>query len=120
MLQPSMRIKSEIWVMAYLRRCSFNGAPAVIARRGQGDGGAIFIRINTLDSQASVYGPALAGLDESSTERRWSLCCGEGAVSDTEADNYLKRQAEFDPDIWVIEVEDRDGRHFLGESLSKG
>ncbi|MHA1165026.1 MAG: DUF1491 family protein [Alphaproteobacteria bacterium] len=115
-----MRIKSEIWVMAYIRRCSFNGAPAVIARRGQGDGGAIYIKINTLDSQASIYGPAPAGLDASSTERRWSLCSGEGAVSDAEADSYLQRQADFDPDIWVIEVEDRNGRHFLGESLSNG
>lgn len=118
MLQPSMRIKSEIWVMAYIRRCSFNGAPAVIARRGQADGGAIFIRINMLDSHSSIYGPAPAGLDASSTDRQWSLCGGEGVVSDAEADSYLERQAEFDPDIWIIEVEDRDGRHFLGESLS--
>ena len=114
-----MRIKSEIWVMAYIRRCTFNGAPAVIVRRGQGDGGAIYIKINTLDNSASIYGPAPAGMDASSTDRQWSPCCGSGAVSDSEADSYLARQAEFDPDIWVIEVEDRDGRHFLGESLSE-
>lgn len=113
-----MRIKSEIWAMAYIRRCSVNGVPAVIARRGQGDGGAIFIQINTLDGQAWLYGPAPAGLDESSNERRWSLCCGESAVDESKANSYLQRQIEFDPDIWVIEVDDRDGRHFLGQSLS--
>lgn len=115
-----MRIKSEIWAKAYIRLCYVNGAPAVIARRGQGDGGAIFIKINKLDGQALIYGPAPAGLDASSTERRWSLCCGEGDVSEGDADTYLQRQVEFDPDLWVIEVEDRDGRHFLGESLSSG
>lgn len=115
-----MRIKSEIWAMAYIRRCSVNGAPAVIARRGQGDGGAIFIKINKLDGQALIYGPAPAGLDASSTERAWLICCGEGEVSEAEADSYLQRQVEFDPDIWVIEVEDRDGRHFLDGFLSTG
>jgi hypothetical protein len=113
-----MRIKSELWAKAYIRRCSVNGAPAVIARRGQSDGGAIFIKINKLDGQALIYGPAPAGLDASSSERRWSLCCGDEATGESEADNYLQRQAVFDPDIWVIEVEDRNGRHFLGESLA--
>lgn len=113
-----MRIKAEIWVMAYLRRCSSNGAPAVIARRGQSDGGAIFIKINLLDGDIILYGPAPAGLDASSGDRFWTLCLGEGAVNEADADSYLLRQGEFDPDIWIIEVEDREGRHFLGDALA--
>lgn len=117
MLQPSLRIKSQIWVMAYIRLCSINGAPAVIVRRGQGDGGAIYIKINKLNDDVLIYGPAPAGMDMSSTERQWTLCCGESAVSEVEANRYVHRQVEFDPDIWIIEVEDREGRHFLDESL---
>ena len=113
-----MRIKAEIWVKAYIRRCSSNGAPAVIARRGQGDGGAIFIKINSLDGTVTLYGPAPAGLDASSYDRLWVPCLGEGAVNEAVADSYLLRQAEFDPDIWLIEVEDREGRHFLGDALA--
>lgn len=113
-----MRIKSEIWAKAYIRTCSSNGASAVLVRRGQGDGGAIFIKINSLDSDVVLYGPAPAGLDANSNDRLWAVCLGPGAVSESDADNYLRRQAEFDPDIWIIEVEDREGRHFLGDALS--
>ena len=44
-----MRIKSEIWVRAYLRRCQAQGVPVVIARRGDEAAGAIFICIDRLD-----------------------------------------------------------------------
>lgn len=114
-----MRIKAEIWAKAYIRYCRSNGAPAMMVRRGHGDGGAIFIKINSLDGNVALYGPAPAGLDASSDDRLWTLCLGEGAVSERDADSYLRRQAEFDPDIWIIEVEDRERRHFLGESLSQ-
>ncbi len=91
----------------------------MMLRRGQRDGGAIFIKINSLDGKVTLYGPAPAGMDASSNDRLWTLCLGDDAVSEADADSYLRRQAEFDPDIWIIEVEDRDGRHFLGDALSE-
>ena len=91
----------------------------MMLRRGQSDGGAIFIKINSLDGKVALYGPAPAGMDASSNDRLWTLCLGDDAVSEADADSYLRRQAEFDPDIWIIEVEDRDGRHFLGDALSE-
>ena len=112
-----MRLKSEIWVKAYVRRCSAEGAPAMVLRRGQSDAGAIYIKVNRLDGSALVLGPAPAGFDEMSSDRRWVLCHGEDAWSDAEADAYLDRQHGFDADIWVIEVEDRNGRHFLNDAL---
>ena len=90
----------------------------MMLRRGQSDGGAIFIKINSLDGKVTLYGPAPAGMDASSNIRLWTLCLGDDAVSEADADSYLRRQTEFDPDIWIIEVEDRDGRHFLGDALS--
>jgi len=113
-----MRIKAKIWTMAYIRCCSSEGVPAVIVRRGQDDGGAIFIKINSLDGDIALYGPAPASLGASRDDRLWVLCMGEGKVKEADAESYLLRQAEFDPDIWIIEVEDREGRHFLGASLT--
>ncbi len=113
-----MRLKAEIWVKAYIRRCASNGVPAIVARRGQSDGGVIFIKVNSLNGSVELYGPAPAGLDESSLDRCWVGCLGNMSVPEADADGYLQRQLEFDPDIWIIEVEDRDGRHFLGEALS--
>jgi hypothetical protein len=109
-----MRIKSEIWVKAYLRRCQAQSVPAVVARRGDEHAGAIYICINRLDGTVNLFGPAPAGLDASNIERRWTSCFAGKAVAEDEAARYLARQARFDPDLWVLEVEDRAGRHFLG------
>lgn len=112
-----MRVKSEIWVKAYLRRASSAGAPALIARRGHSDAGAIFVKVNLLDGRVVLYGPAPAGLSTADGDRLWVCSLGSDAVPEADADSYLRRQAEFDPDFWVVEVEDRGGRHFLGSAL---
>lgn len=111
-----MRVKSEIWVRAYLRRCQAEGTAVVIVRRGDEAAGAIFICIDRLDGTVSLYGPAPAGLIESETDRRWVSCFGSRPVREAEADDYLARQREFDPDLWIIQVEDKAGRHFLGDA----
>lgn len=112
-----MRVKAEIWIQAYLRLCNVNGAPAVVTRRGQRDGGSIYIKICTLDGRVKLYGPAPAGIEESGEGRVWSPCLEQEHVDEAAADNYLQRLSRFDPDIWILEVEDRDGRHFLGDAL---
>ena len=111
-----MRIKSEIWVRAYLRRCQAQGVPVVIVRRGDEAAGAIFICIDRLDGTVFLYGPAPAGLTGTESERRWVSCFGAKAVSLAEVQGYLTRQMDFDPDLWIIEVEDKGGRHFLDEA----
>ena len=114
-----MRIKSEIWVMAYLRRCQVEGAPAVVARRGDENAGAIYICLNRLDGTVKLYGPAPAGLEGGNMERRWVNCLAAGLITEDEAVAYLTRQVKFDPDIWIVEVEDRAGRHFLGDEVAE-
>ena len=86
-----MRLKSEIWVRAYLRRCQAEGVPGVVARRGDEAAGAIFICVDKLDGTVILYGPAPAGLHETETERRWVSCFGPRPVNETEANLYLAR-----------------------------
>jgi hypothetical protein len=114
-----MRIKSEIWVKAYLRRCQVQGAPAVVVRRGDEHAGAIYICLNRLDGTVTLYGPAPAGIEGGDTERRWVSCFTAKLVPESEATNYLARQVKFDSDIWIVEVEDRAGRHFLGDAVAE-
>ena len=112
-----MRLKSGIWVNAYLRRCAVEAVPAMVVRRGQADAGAIFIAVDRLDGTIQLYGPAPAGLDETDSERFWVPCFDGKAVSEEKSNAYIERQADFDPDLWVIAVEDKQGRHFLGDAL---
>jgi hypothetical protein len=113
-----MRLKSEIWVMAYLRRCAGEGSQAVLMRRGDADAGAIYIKISRLDGTAALYGPAPSGMDGTREDRRWQACLERESIPETEADAFLERQIDFDPDIWIVEVEDRQGRHFLDDWLA--
>jgi hypothetical protein len=112
-----LRLKSEIWVKAYLRRCRLEGADALLVRRGDADAGAIYIKVSRLD--ASLFGPAPAGLDEAREDRRWEPCLKGGAMGEAEVDAFLERQIGFDSDIWIVVVEDRAGRHFLDDWLAR-
>jgi len=112
-----MRLKASIWVSAYIRRLGASAVPAVVARRGDADAGAIFIKINRLDGTASVFRPAIAMLEDPA-ERRWTPALKTDAAAESDADAYLARQAEFDTDMWIVEVEDRQGRHFLDEFVN--
>lgn len=112
-----MRLKSGVWVSAYVRRCYVEGVFAVVRRRGAEEAGAIFIKVNRLDDTADVYGPApqaaFGDADDAAVDRSFSPAMKTMPAPDVEAEAYLTRQIRFDPDLWIIETEDRAGRHFL-------
>jgi hypothetical protein len=113
-----MRLKSELWVKAYLRRCRLEGADALLVRRGDADAGAIYIKVCRLDGTGLLFGPAPAGLDEAREDRRWQPCLKGETAAEPDIDAYLERQVRFDSDIWIVAVEDRAGRHFLDDWLA--
>jgi hypothetical protein len=117
-----MRLKTEIWVKAYLRVRSAEGVSAMVVRHGDDDAGAVFIKVATLDGRAALYGPAPSGFEPShpglqGIDRRWVPHLATPTTTEADVDAYLSRQADFDPDLWVIEIEDRAGRHFLDDWL---
>tara|TARA_R110002110_G_scaffold79732_11_gene208080 strand:+ start:4862 stop:5194 length:333 start_codon:yes stop_codon:yes gene_type:complete len=110
-MERAPRLKAEIWVKALIRRCEVEGVTAMVARRGDASAGTVLVKVNTLDGEAQVYSPARDG---------------DGALiwlprecqAEAEADAYIEKQRGFDPDIWVVEIEDRKGRHFLQEKVA--
>lgn len=111
-----MRLKSAIWVAAYLRRCNLEGAFAAVRRRGAEEAGAVFIIVNRMDGTATLYGPApQSAFDDAQPADRMftAVLGGATAVPEAEVEARLAREMRFDPDIWIIEIEDRGGRHFL-------
>ena len=110
-----MRLKSGIWVAAYVRRCQIEGAFAVLRRRGAEEAGAVFIKVSRLDGTAEVLGPApQSAFDEARpADRAFVRCMKVQPAPDAEVEVYLAREIKFDPDVWIIEVEDRTGRNFL-------
>ena len=108
----SARLRSDIWVSAYLRRCAVEGVVAVLRRRGAAEAGAIYIKIDQLDGRATLYAPAPPSIDtHDSNERRF-----EAVLVSTDpltVEERVAREIRFDPDLWMVEVEDRAGRSFL-------
>jgi hypothetical protein len=105
------RLKAEIRVKAFIRRCAASGVPALVVRRGDETAGAIVIRVNRLDGFSVVYVQTRRG-DGAAI---WTPGTGPEPVPDAAAEAYLARALRVDPDLWIVEVEDREGRHFLDD-----
>lgn len=104
-----VRLTAEFWVHAYLARLRQADIPAFVVARGDATAGAVLVKCSTLDGLAVAF---QRRSDPMSGESRWmALATGPEA----EVDGAINRQRGFDPDLWVIEVEDRAGRHLLGE-----
>lgn len=108
-----MRLRSDIWVSAYLRRCEVEGAFATLRRRGAAEAGAIFVAIDRLDGHVALFGPAPQSLADESGERRWVRLHEAEWIDPPGAIEQLKREIKFDPDLWIVDVDDRQGRNFL-------
>jgi hypothetical protein len=106
------RLRSDFWVSAYLRRCAVEGLDAVLRRRGSAEAGAVFVKVDHLDGTASLYGPAPQSLVESgSSDRLFSVMLHR--VPPIEVEERVKRETRFDSDLWLVEVDSREGRHNL-------
>lgn len=103
------RLTSDFWVRAYLRRLQLADIPAYITAHGDDTAGAVLVKLATLDGKARAY---QRSFDLQSGERAW-VVLAEG--EERAVDLAVARQRDFDPDLWVIEVENREGRHLLDE-----
>ena len=103
------RLTARFWVDAYLTRLRLQDIPAFVVAHGDDTGGAVLVKLATLDGQACVF---QRSFDLITGDRTWvELASGD----EREVDETVTRQRGFDPDLWVIEVEDRAGRHLLDE-----
>ena len=97
------RLKTGIWIKALIRRCDLATIAAAVVARGDGDLGAVLIKLNGRDDGFSVLSQA-RGPDG---ELLWMRATGAEPVAETDADSYIARQRRRDPDLWVIEIESR-------------
>ncbi|HBB85828.1 MAG TPA: DUF1491 domain-containing protein [Sulfitobacter sp.] len=103
------RLTARFWVDAYLTRLRLQDIPAFVVAHGDDTGGAVLVKLATLDGRAVLF---QRSFDLMTGDRKWiELAAGNEA----EVDATVTRQRGFDPDLWVIEVEDRQGRHLLDE-----
>lgn len=109
-----MLLSTDIWVGALLRRAELGGAFPVVVRKGDPRAGAVLVKVvDRRAGSARLYSEATRG----DGERVWM----QPVVSDSEADldAYAQRTLRIDPDIWIVEIDDAQGRHFLVEPVEQ-
>lgn len=108
------RLTAGFWVQAYLTRLRLADIPAFVVSRGDATGGAVLIKQSPLDGTASLH---RRQFDLMTDTRVWT----EAARGpEAEIDAQIARERGRDPDLWVIEVEDRQGRTLLDEPGFEG
>lgn len=101
------RLPTELWIKAHLRRCDLESIPAVVARRGEKTGGLVLLKLNLLGGGFRL----LSQSRDLEGRVAWLPALKGEAVPEIEAEAYIARAVQRDPDLWVIEIEHRDGWH---------
>ena len=108
-----MLLSTDLWAAALIRRAELAGAFATVARKGDARAGTVIVKaFDTSSRRARLYGEAF-GPDG---ERLWMQPVE--SEFESELDAYVQRQIGYDPDLWVVEIEDREGRHFITEKVA--
>lgn len=103
------RLTADFWVHAYLNRLRLAAIPAYVTARGDAVAGSVIVKVATLDGRAVALQRTF---DLATGQRAW-MTLADGPEGDVDA--MLARQRSRDTDLWIIEVEDRGGRHLLDE-----
>lgn len=96
------RLKSELRVQAWVRQCATVGLIATVARKGDVEAGAVMLKVNRFAAGCEVF----SGVSASDGSEAWLRASGPKPIPERDADAYLARQATYDPDLWVLEIED--------------
>lgn len=106
----------HVWVSALVRRAQLAGAFATIVQRGDDERGDVLVKVTSARGQARAYVPAFT--PDGPTEFETLNLDGE-SDDEVAVDAVIRKRCEFDRDLWVVEIEDREGRHFLTEKVRK-
>ncbi|MEO0982711.1 MAG: DUF1491 family protein [Pseudomonadota bacterium] len=108
------RLHTSTWVEALVRRAQVAGASAFIVKRGDAQRGDVLVKVAQLNGTARAYAPAM-GMEG---DRVFQDLAVQGVGPDeVSVDDYVARARVRDADLWIVEIEDRDGRHFLTEPV---
>jgi hypothetical protein len=105
-------LSSDLWVSALIRRAQIDGAYATVGKKGDARAGSVIVKAYDTSTRTARLFTEAFGTDG---DRLWIQPVTSD--SETELDAYIARQRRYDPDLWVVEIEDRQGRHFITETV---
>ncbi len=111
----SFTFGTRTWIDALARRANVAGAFATISHIGDDQRGDVIIMTRDINGLVRLFGKAPPGLHDETTFEQ--LTPDASQMSEAEATKYVNRRLSYDSDLWVIEIDDKEGRHFLTEKV---
>ena len=100
------RLRTDFWLMALIRQSMADGIPMTVVHKGDAVGGAVLIKLNQFELGCTVFSQTRDG----EGNRAWLRATGTAPIAEADADSFIARQRGYDADLWVVEIEDRQGR----------
>jgi len=107
------RLKAGLWVQSQLRTCDINFISAMVVRKGDPDAGSVLLKVNRFQDGCAVF----VSITTIEGTRGWMHAMKEGYVEERTCDDYIRKQCERDPDLWVLEIEDLKNQYELDAPL---
>lgn len=101
------KLSTSLIISAQIRIAAQQGIPITIVQKGNDYSGAILLKINRLDGSAEILNQV-----HSESGTAWMPASPE-PMTELEADRAMMQQISFDPDLWALEIEDKEGRHWF-------
>jgi hypothetical protein len=108
-----MRLRTDIWVSALIRQAENAGALVTVVKKGALEAGTVFLIVDDGEGTGDLYGPAPQSVfdTERPTDRVFSQLAAGATLPDLET--RLSSESRFDPDLWIVEIQDRRRRPFV-------
>lgn len=96
------RLPTAVWVEAVLANVTAQGLYYYIPNRGDQSTGLILLKLNALSGSCRL----LTQQRNFDGDLVWVNALPDEAPNEQDADAYIERAIKYDPDLWVIEIED--------------
>jgi hypothetical protein len=103
------RLTSSFWIQAYIKKLNLMGVPAFVVSHGDNTAGAIVVKVNKLNGDAILFERSF------SLEKNISQWSKSQSGDEKELDELLSRQLSRDSDLWIVEIESRQGNAYLDD-----
>ena len=105
-----LRLDRAVDPTPLLRAAEERGVPLRLIDLEPAEAGAVYIIVNQLDGSGRLYGPT-PGPSHDDDGKRLFICETEASASLSEIEQRLMRRAKIDPDLWIVEIENRSGKY---------
>ena len=109
----SDRLATDFWLKAHIKRWNDRGIPMLVRYKGEAQAGAVMVVINQGPDGCTILSQTRT-LDG---DPAWLRVSGDVPIPEAEAEETIARARRRDPDLWVVEIEDRQGRHPFEEPV---